>query len=207
MPSDSSGNFSADALKQSLGELLGLARGILADQELSDSEIEFLQQWLEERYAMTSSFPGNVIYNRIKEVLADGIVTEDERSHLVETLNMLIEGRLDELHEQVDLTELWFDDVGLINFHNTRFCLTGNFVYGPKEICKTAIEERGGVVSPTVDNEPEFLIVGGMGVDAWRTGGLGAEIEEAMRLKARGIPLKIISEDTWISQLQGASKA
>lgn len=207
MPSDSSGNFSADALKQSLGELLGLARGILADQELSDSEIEFLQQWLEERYAMTSSFPGNVIHNRIKEVLADGIVTEDERSHLVETLNMLIEGRLDELHEQVDLTELWFDDVGLINFHNTRFCLTGNFVYGPKEICKTAIEERGGVVSPTVDNEPEFLIVGGMGVDAWRTGGLGAEIEEAMRLKARGIQLKIISEDTWISQLQGASKA
>ena len=205
MPSDSSGNYSPDALKQSLGELLGLARGLLADQELSDSEIAFLQQWLEERYAMTSSFPGNVIYNRIKEVLADGIVTEDERDHLVETLNMLIEGRLEDLTEQLDLTELWFDEAGLIEFHDTRFCLTGNFVYGPKEICKTAIEERGGLVSPTVDNEPEFLVVGGMGVDAWRTGGLGAEIEEAMRLKARGIPLKIISEDAWVSQLKESS--
>ena len=154
---------------------------------------------------MTSSFPGNVIYNRIKEVLADGIVTEDERDHLVETLNMLIEGRLEDLTEQLDLTELWFDEVGLIEFHETRFCLTGNFVYGPTEICKTAIEQRGGLVSPTVDNEPEFLVVGAMGVDACRNGGLGAEIEEAMRLKARGIPLKIISEDAWVSQLQDSS--
>jgi len=204
--SDSSGNYNSDALKQSLGELLGLARGLLADQELTDSEIRFLHQWLEDRHSMTSSFPGNVIYNRIKEVLADGVITEDERDHLLETLNMLVEGRLEELSEQVDLSELWFDEVGLIDFHNTRFCLTGNFVYGPKDICKSAIEERGGIVSASVDNEPEFLVVGGMGVDAWRTGGLGAEIEEALRLKSRGIPVKIIPEDTWISHLEAAAE-
>jgi hypothetical protein len=204
--SDSSGNYNSDAFKQSMGELLGLARGLLADQELTDSEIRFLHQWLEDRHSMTSSFPGNVIYNRIKEVLADGVITEDERDHLLETLNMLVEGRLEELSGQVDLSELWFDEVGLIDFHNTRFCLTGNFVYGPKDICKSAIEERGGIVSASVDNEPEFLVVGGMGVDAWRTGGLGAEIEEALRLKSRGIPLKIIPEDTWISHLEADPK-
>ncbi len=204
--SDSSGNYNSDALKQSLGELLGLARGLLADQELSDSEIEFLHQWLEDRYSMTSSFPGNVIYNRIKEVLADGVVTEDEREHLVETLNMLVEGRLEELTEQVDLTELWFDEVGLIEFHDARFCLTGNFVYGPREICQMAIEERGGIVSPTVSNEQQFLVVGGMGVDEWRSGGLGAEIEAAMKLKGQGVPLKIIPEDAWVSQLEDSSE-
>jgi hypothetical protein len=204
--SDSSGNYNSDALKQSLGELLGLARGLLADQELSDSEIEFLHQWLEDRYSMTSSFPGNVIYNRIKEVLADGVVTEDEREHLVETLNMLVEGRLEELTEQVDLTELWFDEVGLIEFHDARFCLTGNFVYGPREICKMAIEERGGIVSPTVSNEQQFLVVGGMGVDEWRSGGLGAEIEAALKLKGQGVPLKIIPEDAWVSQLEDSSE-
>jgi len=204
--SDSSGNYNSDALKQSLGELLGLARGLLADQELSDSEIEFLHQWLEDRYSMTSSFPGNVIYNRIKEVLADGVVTEDEREHLVETLNMLVEGRLEELTDQVDLTELWFDEVGLIEFHDARFCLTGNFVYGPREICKMAIEERGGIVSPTVSNEQQFLVVGGMGVDEWRSGGLGTEIEAALRLKGQGIPLKIIPEDAWVSQLEDSSE-
>jgi hypothetical protein len=191
----------SETLKQSLGELLGLARGLMADQELTDSEIRFLDDWLEDRYSMTSSFPGNVIHERIKDVLEDGVVTEEERSHLVETLNMLIEDRLEDLAEQVDLTELWFDDVGLIDFNKARFCLTGNFVYGPEDVCRTAIEQRGGIVTPSVGDESQFLVVGGLGVDEWRSGGLGAEIEVAMRLRAKGKSVKIIPEDSWIAYL------
>ena len=78
--SNAPGSFDTGHLKQSLSELLGLARGLLADQELSDSEISFLDDWLNQRSAMTSSFPGNVIHARIKEVLEDGVVTEEERS-------------------------------------------------------------------------------------------------------------------------------
>ena len=87
----------SESLKQSLGELLGLARGLMADEKLTNSEIHFLHNWLEERYSMTSSFPGNVIHERIKDVLEDGVITEEERSHLVDTLNMLIEDRLEDL--------------------------------------------------------------------------------------------------------------
>ena len=191
----------SETLKQSLGELLGLARGLMADQELTDSEIHFLNEWLDERHSMTSSFPGNVIHERIKDVLEDGVVTEEERSHLVDTLNMLIEDRLEDLAEQVDLTELWFDDVGLIEFNKARFCLTGNFVYGPEDVCKTAIEQRGGIVTPSVGDESHFLVVGGLGVDEWRSGGLGAEIELAMKLRAMGKSVKIIPEDSWVAYL------
>ena len=191
----------SETLKQSLGELLGLARGLMADQELTDSEIHFLNEWLDERHSMTSSFPGNVIHERIKDVLEDGVVTEEERSHLVDTLNMLIEDRLEDLAEQVDLTELWFDDVGLIDFNKARFCLTGNFVFGPEDVCKTAIEQRGGIVTPSVGDESHFLVVGGLGVDEWRSGGLGAEIESAMRLRATGKSVKIIPEDSWVAHL------
>ena len=191
----------SETLKQSLGELLGLARGLMADQELTDSEIHFLNEWLDERHSMTSSFPGNVIHERIKDVLEDGVVTEEERSHLVDTLNMLIEDRLEDLAEQVDLTELWFDDVGLIDFNKARFCLTGNFVFGPEDVCKTAIEQRGGIVTPSVGDESHFLVVGGLGVDEWRSGGLGAEIESAMKLRATGKSVKIIPEDSWVAYL------
>jgi len=191
----------AETLRQSLGELLGLARGLMADQELTDSEIRFLHDWLEERFEMTSSFPGNVIHQRIKDVLEDEVVTEEERSHLVETLNMLIEDRLEDLAEQVDLTELWFDEVGLIDFNKTRFCLTGNFVYGPEDVCKTAIEKRGGVVTPSVGEGQYFLVVGALGVDEWRSGGLGEKIESAMRLRAKGKSVKIIPEDSWVTHL------
>jgi len=184
-----------------LGELLGLARGLLADQELSNAEIEFLHEWLEERYWTASSFPGNVIHQRIKDVLEDGVITEEERSHLVETLNMLIDDRLEDLAEQVDLTELWFDEVGLVEFDKARFCLTGNFVYGPMEVCKTAIEQRGGIVMPTVSGQSQFLVIGSLGVDEWRNGGLGTEIEAALRLRAQGKSVKIIPEDSWVELL------
>lgn len=195
------GTFNTSQLKQSLGELLGIARGLLADQELSDAEIKFLDDWLDQRFEITSSFPGNVIHSRIKHVLEDDIITEEERSHLVATLTMLIEDRLEDLAEQVDLTELWFDEVGLIDFQRARFCLTGNFVYGPMKVCKTAIEKRGGIVSPTVGQESNFLVVGALGLDEWRDGGLGTEIEAAMKLRALGKPVKIIPEDSWVTQL------
>jgi len=204
--SDESGTYDSQGVKQSLGELLGIARGLLADRELGDAEIRFLRDWLDQRQAIASTFPGNVIYDRILAVLEDGVVTEEERSHLVDTLNKLIEERLEDLGEQVDLAELWFDEVAAINFDGMRFCLTGNFVYGPLGACKAAIEQRGGIVGPDVSPdaslEAQFLVVGGLGVDEWRSGGLGEQIEKAMRLRSAGRPIKIISEDSLVSQLK-----
>lgn len=199
------GSFDAEATRQPLAELLGIARGLLADRQLGDGEIRFLGDWLEQHYRVASCFPGNVIHDRIKSVLEDGVITEEERSHLIDTLSMLIDDRLEDLAEQVDLTELWFDQVGLIEFDRTRFCLTGNFVFGPLDVCTMAIEQRGGIVTPSVSGESQFLVVGALGVDEWRVGGLGAEIEAAMRLRARGQPLKIIPEDCWVAHLRQAS--
>jgi hypothetical protein len=193
------------SLKQSLGELLGLARGMLADQELSNTEIEFLQAWLSEHVEVTRQFPGSVVQTRIEEVLEDGIITEEERSHLVQTLQQLIDDKLEQLAEQIDITELWFDAAGEIDFDRSRFCLTGNFIYGPIRVCSMAIEQRGGEVSSSLAegafDSPLFLVVGALGVDEWREGGLGRQIETAMRMRAIGAPVKIIPEDSWVSQL------
>ena len=46
-----------------------------------------------------------------------------------------------------------------------------------------------------------FLVVGGLGVEEWRNGGLGAKIEDAMKLRAAGRGVKIISEDVLVGQL------
>ncbi len=45
-------------------------------------------------------------------------------------------------------------------------------------------------------------MVGALGLDEWRDGGLGAEIEAAMRLRAQGEPVKIIPEDCWVAHLK-----
>jgi len=190
------------AARETMGELLGIARGLLADAKLSDDEAYFLKQWLEERSWIASSFPGNVIHERVSRVLEDGVITLEERSHLVNTLQQLIDDRLEDLAEKVDLTELWFDEASQIHFDSARFCLTGNFAYGPRVVCKTAIEQRGGRVEPSVSPAIQYLVVGSLGVDEWRTGGLGVEIEAAMRLRAQGKALKIIPEDSWVASLK-----
>ena len=193
----SEGGASPERLRESLDELRGLSEGILADQKLSDGEILFLQGWLERHDEIATAFPGNVVHKRIRDVLEDGIITGEEREYLIGTLTLLVEGNLDDLAGSVELTELWFDQAGRIEFDRARFCLTGNFVYGSAEACRSAIEERGGIVNPEVSPEANFLVVGGLGVDEWRQGGLGAEIEAAMRLREQGVPLKIIPEDAW----------
>lgn len=190
------------AVQETMGELLGIARGLLADEELSDDETHFLKQWLDDRQWIATSFPGNVIHERLGRVLEDGVITNEERSHLVETLQQLIDGRLEELAEQVELTELWFDEVSHIPFSQARFYLCGNFAYGPKAVCNTAIEQRGGIVEPAFSPRVQFLIVGSLGVDEWRNGGLGEAIETAMRLRAEGRALKIIPEGSWVASLK-----
>lgn len=188
-------------LHEPLDELRSLAEGILADQKLADNEILFLRDWLERRADLAAAFPGNVIYRRITDVLEDGIITGEERRYLIDTLNTLISGNLDDLGESTRLTELWFDDAENLAYDHTRFCLTGNFVYGPFDVCRTAIEARGGIVSPRVGPEADFLVVGALGVDEWRHGGLGSMIETAMKLRAAGSPLKIIPEESWAAGL------
>lgn len=193
------------SLKESLGELLGLARGMLADQELSNSEINVMRAWLADHADLARSFPGNVIQSRVEAVLEDGIITEEERNHLVETLAQLLDGKLKPLEEQIDITELWFDEAGEIDFDRSRFCLTGNFVYGPVRLCSLATQLRGGQVSSDlseiVSDYTQYLVVGALGVDEWREGGLGRQIETAMRLRSSGASVKIIPEDNWLAQL------
>jgi len=186
---------------QCMAELLGLARGLMADQELRDDEIQVLDEWLDRHSSLASSYPVKVLQGRVKDVLDDGLITESEREHLVDTLRLLIDGRLNEMAEQVKIKEFWFDEAGLIEFNRTRFCLAGNFIYGPREACERAIVQKGGLVCPMISADSQFLVVGGLGVDEWRMGGLGRKIETAIELKTQGANLKIIAEDAFVEQL------
>jgi hypothetical protein len=142
-----------------------------------------------------------VLHARVRDVLDDGVVTEAERDYLVETLQTLIDEELESLSEDVEITELWFDKVEQIDFRNTNFLLTGNFVYGPIEACKAAIEGRGGVVSQSIDEQPPFLVIAALGIADWQFGGFGREIETALQYKGAGAPLRIIHEETWAANL------
>ena len=190
----------ANEMKRSLGALLGIAQGLLADGVLTDAEIEFLDDWLTANSAIASAWPGDVLHRRIKAVLEDGVVTPDERTHLVDTLTKLVGGRLDELANLTHVTEMIFDDVPSVQFAGSVFCLTGNFVYAPREVCIRETEQRGGVVKSGVSKKLNYLVVGGLGSPEWKHGSFGTKIEKAMQLKQKA-PLVIVHEDRWAQSL------
>jgi NAD-dependent DNA ligase len=192
----------ANEFKRSLGALVGIATGLLADRHLSDDEIRFLSHWLDANDAIAFSWPGDVLHARIKAVLADGSITESERLYMVETLQSLLGGTLDNLATSTHAADLAFDDVQTVQFPGSVFCLTGDFVYAAREICARAIESRGGIIKNSVTKKLNYLIVGGLGSPEWKHGSFGTKIEQAMRHKSDGLPLLIVHEDQWISSLQ-----
>jgi NAD-dependent DNA ligase len=190
----------ANDMKRSLGALVGIAQGVICDGELSDKEIAYLNRWLLENDAIANAWPGDVVHARIRSVLADGVVTEIERAHLVETLTQLIGGSLDQLAESTHVTNLAFDDIERVEFDQAKFCLTGDFVYAPRDVCTAAIEKRGGIVGG-VTKKLRYLIVGGLGSPEWKHGSFGTKLEKAIQYKREGAPILIVQEDRWAASL------
>lgn len=188
-------------MNQSFGALIGIATGILSDKRLTDEEIGFLKRWLDSHSALAAEWPGDVVHARLKAVLADGIVTEDERVHLISTLQQLVGGKLEELAEYTHVTSLAFDNLPRITINGSVFCLTGDFVFAPRSVCEKSISERGGIVKSSVSKKINFLVVGGLGSPEWKHGSFGTKIESAVAHKRRGASISIVHEDVWARSL------
>ena len=70
-----------------IDELIGLARGVAADGDLNQAEVEFLQKWLAANAVISQQPLIRTLYQRINDVLADGVLDEEEKAALLETLN------------------------------------------------------------------------------------------------------------------------
>ena len=189
-------------LARSLGALIGIAQGLLCDQDLNDKEILFLNQWLQEHEAVSKVWPADIVTARVKEVLRDGVITVDERNHLVETLSELVGSRDDELAAPTHVTDLAFDLVANLSFEGFRFCLTGDFIYAPRRNCEELIEVRGGIVGNSVTKKLNYLVVGERGSSEWKHGSFGTKIERAIELKQSGLPIMIVRENVWTAAIE-----
>lgn len=182
-------------LQRSTGALVGIAQGFLCDGHLSEDEIKFLKSWLEQNDAIAATWPGDVICARVRDILADGIVTIEERSYLTEMLQQLLGGTLENLAESAHVSELALDRSASVTIPNSTFCLTGDFVFATRSHCEATIEKRGGLISKSITKKVNYVVVGGLGSKEWKHGSFGTKIEKAMEYKRLGVPLLIVHED------------
>jgi len=190
-------------LKRSCESLLGISAGIMADGELNDQEIKYLDNWLSDNLALASTWPGEAIYSRIRTILADNKITEDEREHLKQTLSDLIGGTLQEAGAASGAsTSLPIDeDVDSIDIKDNLFCFSGNFLYGTRKACERAITERGGITTPRIRKDLNYLVIGTMASRDWAHTSHGRKIEKAMEFRKDQCLIFIVSEKQWVEYL------
>lgn len=188
-------------LRRSCEALLGVSTGLLADGDLNDDEIAFLNSWLEDNQEIATTWPGKVVYARVRDVLADGVITEQERDHLRQTLEDLIRGTLEDTEASSDSDSsgvLPIDDIDGISIADSAFCFAGNFLYGPRVACERAVRERGGESFPDVGPDLDYLVIGTLASEQWAETRHGQKIEKALAQKEEGAQISIVSEEQWL---------
>jgi NAD-dependent DNA ligase len=186
--------------------LIGICAGLVADGHLNDQEIAFLSTWLTTNTELRSTWPGEVVYARVSDALKDGHVSQEEREHLLITLQQLAGGAFSETGALPDgSSELGFDIPAEIQFASRVFCFTGQFLYGTRSVCEKAVASLSAQYASTVTKQTNYLVVGAMASRDWKNTSHGLKIEKAMNMKRDGCDLLVISEEIWVNALSNSA--
>jgi hypothetical protein len=189
-------HFANNEIK-AINTLYGFIMGITADRTVTDDEVIFLKLWLDNNADYLNTFPLNIIKRRVDEILADGIINQEERENLYD---ILIELQGNDFHDSGMAggfsNGTFLEEPNFLHIKGANFCLTGEFISGPRNRCEQALSKFGGIPSKSVTKKLDYLIVGTMGSRDWITAGHGRKLEKALHYKQQGHQITIISEES-----------
>lgn len=189
-----------DSIESDRHLLEGLCKGMLANHELSDVEIKYLNWFLSVNGALKNNYPGKELYNLVTEIAKDGVITDSERAELKVALAAFTGCDLESGIVDGLATKLPLDHIDDLNLKGAVVCLTGEFLHGKRSVCEDEVKLQGATVISNITQKLDYLIIGTMSSKDWRYKSHGRKIEKAVEYRdSKGIPLKIISEEQWKS--------
>lgn len=183
--------------------LSGIITGIVADGHLHDMEIQMLSTWISANPEVAQSWPGSAVARYLADAMADGVITPEERAHLLQTLQQLVGSDFAESGAvEPEIAALPFDETAATPLQNSRICLTGEFVYGTRSACERLAEKAGCTPVAAVSKKVHYLIVGTNISPHWVNTSYGTKILRAMELREEGHQIGILRERDWLNLLQ-----
>lgn len=177
-------------------ELIGISRGLIADGQVNEVEAEFLQKWLAANLTVSDQPIIRLLYQRVAEILSDGVYDADEKQELLDTLERFATGDF-ELGEVLKPSTLPLcKPAPVLTFPGQRYCFTGTFNYGQRKHCEAAAIERGADVGG-ITKKTQVLVIGAYATDSWKHSSFGHKIMQAVEWRDSGIPISIVAEDHW----------
>lgn len=198
--------FGNRALSKASQVLTGIVTGIVADGHLHDMEVQMLSTWLASNDVVVNTWPGFAIARLVREVLADGIISEEERAHLLAQLQALVGNDFSETGAvDTAVAELPFDDNSVLKLMGSRICLTGSFLYGTRDACERIAIKAGSLPASNVSKKVDLLIVGTHIAPDWVNTSYGTKIIRAMELRDEGHRIAIVRERRWIELINAVA--
>lgn len=181
-------------------ELIGLARGLTADGSINPAEIEFLEKWLVTNLSVSQQPLIATLYDRVRDILADGVADPEECSDLFATLSAFTASEA-ELGEASKSTSLPLcQPAPQVAFEGMAYCFTGTFSFGQRKQCEEAVVLRGGT-GGSLTKATNYLVIGAYATESWKHSSFGNKILKAVEMRGAGLPISIISESHWTTHL------
>lgn len=178
----------------SLRELTSILNAISSDGILDDAEITFLTFWMKENESLRGNYPYDKIYSTLTSVLADGVITPQER----ETLLALFQAVSNPVEAYACVREKW-------EIAGKNICLSGEFDYGSKDQVTEVLQEKGAFIQRSITKQTNILLVGGRGSAAWSSGNYGTKIKKAMEMQTKGADIRIVREADFFNAVEEES--
>lgn len=180
---------------RAIEHLMGMITGVVADAELRDQEILLLRTWLNEHPEALEVFPGSIVARKVQAVLEDGVITEAERTYLLETLTSLAATDFSVTGSaSPEVSSLPIEDAVTIDLRDSVVCLTGEFLYGTRAACERLVMATGAMCTDNVSKKVDILVIGTNVSPNWAHTSFGRKIQRAVELQEEGHPIEIISE-------------
>ncbi len=193
------GRQSSEGIEDGINELLGFLLGIAADGKITNSEFEALDRWLVNNSYISNKWPANILIDRVKEIKADGVVDEEEKQDLLESLKQITGQRFDETGDAYGaVAEVFSDDIVEFYHQDKKVCFTGKFVCGTRKVCEQSAKEKGALIAKSISADLDVLIIGTIASRDWRFTSHGRKIEKVLEYKQKGRKMMILSERAWL---------
>ncbi|HCT04864.1 MAG TPA: NAD-dependent DNA ligase [Pseudomonas sp.] len=190
--------------RRSADALIGITAGLTADGKINQLEAEFLKTWIETHLVHLEDPVVNILYQRLADMLSDGVLDENESLELLDILHQFAGISVGAPQRTAVASSLPLNDPEPeLDWLNRVFLFTGVMAYGPRKDCESLVLERGGVIGNSVSKKVHFLVVGSIGNEQWLHSSYGAKIKKAVELRNSGAPIAIISETQWQRVLFG----
>ncbi|MFB3917553.1 MAG: BRCT domain-containing protein [Terriglobales bacterium] len=193
-------------INRAINELLGMLRGIVADNDINLFETETLAKWMMANTEVLDIWPVKPLAQRLNRIYEDGVVTDEEREDLKELVNQIVGGQDDKTFLYVPTDLPLTKPAPDVIFNDNEFVLTGKFFYGTRKVCQRQIELLGGRCSDSVRLQTSYLVIGSLISRDWKFTSYGRKIQKAMDYSDR-CSIAIVSERHWESFLLHGSRA